>query len=390
MMNNEKKQTGESMEEKYKQYFMGPFCELDNFKFLKKKRDEDDGCFHSADLHLRILLFHYEAPTVDDGESGACFKEVTRNNQNDLLCIIKNLLEEGSSDEGSKESFKANTYWTEKVKAYRLNKKLAICDVWNYDKGEFVVKKINHLDEELADSCSNKQDSEAVQIVEVGDFESAMVLLSCCKFDVILLDKIDLFQFLRDNTCDVGKLKSLNGTDKNANCIYDAKAKEMMAKEFRDAVKLNRGPLDKFWILPMKEDFHKELRENNIRSTDHRWNIGFGVDPKSKPWEFLYRLNEIIDLQLRLSVYNRKTLTTFLQYTIDDLRDRLRGRAYDPDNKKKRIPETELFFNGFQDFMGAEYSNFMKRYGARNLVERDAMKKSDEANKSLFCDLRAK
>lgn len=366
-----------------------------NFKFLN---DHKDGGFHSSDVHLRILLMlmknDAEEKHLDD--SNAVFT-IIDTNDNSLAWTIKSLLEKGViGSGGTAEVFDpSHTYWGERVKAYRLKTGLTIESVWDCSNGDFVLRQKEPIDKELVENYDRKFDPKKdpnkvydnVQIVEVDDFESAMVMLSCCKFDVILVKDADtaLFDFLRgdDDNMD-GRFPSLNQMKDKGGIVISPEEKTRVIKEFRNAVKLNRGPLDKYWVLPIKEGFHKLLRENNIRTTDHRWNIGFGVDPEIHPWEFLYRLNEFIDLQLRLSVYKRETLITFLQYTIDDLKDRLRRRIYETDGSRKGITGTTLFFDGFQDFMGAEYSNFMKRYGARKLIERDAIKENDMSNKSLF------
>ena len=382
----------QTLQETCKNFLINTKGKSSNFKFLN---DLDEGGFHSANVHLRILLMKNNAQEDDhSNDTMKVFTEIA-NDDKSLAWTIKSLLERGVMiGQSSVVAFNpSNTYWGESVKVYRLEKKLMIESVWDCSEDDFVLKQIEPIDKELVDNYYRKKDLlqntknvyDDVQIVEVGDFESAMVLLSCCKFDVILVEDTDLFHFLRGDSDNMdGMIPSLNAMKNKDGNIISLKEKSRIIKEFRNAVKLNRGPLDKYWVLPIKEGFHELLRKNNIRTTDHRWNIGFGVGPIEHPWEFLYRLNEFIDLQLRLSVYKRETLITFLQYTIDDLKDRLRRRIYKTDGSRNRITETSLFFDGFQDFMGAEYSNSMKRYGARELIERDAIKKDDKSNKSLF------
>lgn len=368
-------------------------CTSGCFKFLG---DLNDGGFHSANVHLRILLMLMKnnAEEEHSDDSSTIFTKIVTDD-NSLAWTIKSLLEKGViGSGGTVEAFDpSHTYWGENVKAYRLKKGLTIESVWDCSDDDFVLKQIEPIDKALVENYDRKiapkQEPsfvyDDVQIVEVGDFESAMVLLSCCKFDVILVEDTDLFDFLRGDGDNMdGMFPSLNKMKGNDGNDIRSEEKTRIINGFRNVVKLNRGPLDKYWVLPIKEGFHKLLREKNIRTTDHRWNIGFGVDPEIHPWEFLYRLNEFIDLQLRLSVYKRETLITFLQYTIDDLKDRMRRRIYETDGSRKKITGTTLFFDGFQDFMGAEYSNFMKRYGARKLIERDAIKVDDKSNKSLF------
>ena len=140
-------------------------------------------------------------------------------------------------------------------------------------------------------------------------------------------------------------------------------------EQFRDEVKLNRGPLDKYWIVPMtsyNSSFIADLQRRNVSLIDYRWNISQGADPINTPWKFLYKLNEFVDLQLRQSVFWKSQLMTFFQYTCEDLEKCL-----------KILPINNSYcFEEFQQFMGAEFANFMKRYGARKIIEHDANSQS--------------
>lgn len=327
--------------------------------------------FCCDNVEFRILLIgEFEKPK-DDGE----FEVLSRcDKPSGKLEIIVSLL-----NGGGYTSFQSNSYWTENIGAYYVIKRLAINDYWKgkeFDKG-----KAQAVEKVMFDK-DQKSPSEKVQIVQVADMESALVLLGCCKFDVVLLDKTDLFVLLRlGPEVDAGNpiVEDLIKNNKSALTLESL-------KEFLNAVRLNRGPLDKYWVLAMDEDFLQKMQVVDIRLTDHRWNIFIGPDPDSKPSVFLYRLNEIIDLQLRLSVFRIKTLLTFLIYTCEDIKDHVANKVvvYDRGKKMRKVNDDELFFEGFQDFMGAEYANLMKRYGARKLIERDAFKVGDKYNKSLF------
>lgn len=364
----------------YRDFFLGVPPITSKFKYLN---GADRGQFCFDDVQLRLLL-------IKDG----CLEEKERNKGAECLTMrIKKLLEgkvlldeeeimksiAGNSEEKktlleeTKKTFVPRTYWDENVDVVCLNG-LKIGDLWKN-------KEFNTSQESQRIEGILKENHSHVQVVSAPDFESALVLLSLCKFDIILLDKIDLFVFLSldfDLNADNGIVQSLIQSNSGL-------TKENL-KEFRNIVKLNRGPLDKYWVLPLRKDFYSELQKNNVQLTDHRWNIGFGADPlkKDQCYEFLYRVNEMIDLQLRLSVYSIDTLLVFLLYTCEDVLDRLKAKLHDASGNPKTVNNVDLFFDGFQDFMGAEYANFIKRYGARKLIERDAKKCGDEANKSLF------
>ena len=363
-------------DEPYKEFFEKGSALGDLLKFLSNTT-ADNNNFHCDDVDLRILLIEqYDMDKDWDGESDP-FVHDLRGCSKKLSSVVSQLRRDPEN-----AVFKAKTYWNESIDAFRLDKKIRIENVWEVSGKSFTIKNgAATLNEKL------KWDKgPIVQVVGVGDFESAMVLLSCCKFDIILLDTMDLFDFLLGRTEISTMFPSLQA--------LAADKRVFITEELRNVVKLNRGPLDKYWVLPIvevveegdAEDFHNKLREANVRTTDHRWNIGFDVDPINKPNEFLYRINEFIDLMLHLSVYHRDKLLTFLRYTSEDMRDRLDKMTRNEDGNRKSTSslEGELYFEEYQDFMGAEYSNFMMRYGARKLIERDAKKGEDIVNKSLF------
>lgn len=224
-----------------------------------------------------------------------------------------------------------------------------------------------------------------VQIVGVRDVRTALLLMSKFKFDMVFCDYLldykegdsgprdyatQLFEFLSHNyKKDIQKEKEQKPQD-------EAKIKRLeVLDQLRHDVLDNRGPLDKLWIMPItgfNQTFIQDLYRNQINLIGHKWNISNGADPITTPWQFLYHLNKFIELQLKSCVYTRDKLMTFLQYSGDDLINRIKGKV------------DGLCFEEFQQFMGAEYSNFMKRYGARKLIERDAVTDGDNSNKSLF------
>lgn len=356
----------------YRNFFLGTPHVISKFKYLN---GADRGQFCFDDVHLRLLLI--KDNRQDEIERLLNGGKLLAQEETALYKKGKKSLSEKEKRDSlveTKKTFASRTYWDEDVKAVPWKQRLKIGNLR-------INNEFNTTPKSREIEGFMKKHYARVQIVPAPDFESALVLLSLCKFDIILLDKIDLFVFLSldfETDANDGIVQNLLQSNRDL-------TKEDL-KEFRNIVKLNRGPLDKYWVLPLSKDFYTELQKNNVRLTDHRWNIGFGADPfeDDQSYEFLYRVNEMIDLQLRLSVYSIDTLLVFLLYTCEDMLDRLKTKLYDASGNHKTINEIDLFFDGFQDFMGAEYANFIKRYGARKLVERDAKKSGDEANKSLF------
>lgn len=225
-----------------------------------------------------------------------------------------------------------------------------------------------------------------VQIIGVRDVRTALLLMSKYKFDMIfcdyLLDKKEngseereysnqLFDFLSyDYKKEIENEEKKETTDEKR--ISRLKVLSQLRRDVLD----NRGPLDKLWIMPItgfNQTFIQDLYRNKIDLIGHKWNISNGADPITTPWQFLYHFNKFIELQLKYCVYDMPHLLRFLLYTWEDLDDKLKR------NKGS-------FFYTFQAFMGSEYANFMRRYGNRHIIQRDAYKdESDEkSDKSIF------
>ena len=411
-----------SNECEYRDFFMGDNKKI-SFKYLKKKSNDDSKDFRINDVELRILL-------VDDiignynteGNTISCCTDAKYDKDNKKweecegckypqdkdgkeksckLDVVRKLLE-GSFilDETYQNKYKPQTYWADKVQSYCVQG-LKISDFWrDNDEGEIklVKEKVEELNKVIIINNQEKEQAGYVQIIGVRDLESALVLMSCCKFDIIMLDYLlgdsslgsgkrtystELFEFLSFKfKNDNNDFKSLNKCPDIINMLANSisvldENKMLFLEQFRDNVKLNRGPLDKYWIVPMtsyNSSFITDLQSKHVQLIDHRWNISQGADPINTPWRFLYKLNEFVDLQLRQSVFWGSQLMTFVQYTGEDLEDFLDVRE----------GEQGSCFEAFQQFMGAEYANFMKRYGARKLIERDAAANGDNSNKSLF------
>lgn len=221
-----------------------------------------------------------------------------------------------------------------------------------------------------------------VQIIGVRDVRTALLLLSKFKFDMVfcdyLLDYKDDSNGERDYAKQLFDFLSYNYKDtiKNENDPSKKKRLEVL-EQLRYDVLDNRGPLDKLWIMPItgfNQTFIQDLYRNKINLIDYKWNISNGADPITTPWQFLYHLNKFVELQLESCVYTKEQLMTFLLYTYEDLEVLVNGMSQN------------YFFENFQQFMGAEYANFMKRYGARKLIERDAAMNdnNNNENKSVF------
>jgi hypothetical protein len=232
-----------------------------------------------------------------------------------------------------------------------------------------------------------------VQIVGVRDVRTALLLLSRYKFDMLfvdyLLDKkgdgsnereysIQFFEFLSTDY------------DKKADEEKDNKKKEkyQVLARLRRAVLDNRGPLDKLWIMPItgfNSPFIQTLQNKNVPLISTRWHIENGADPITTPWQFLVKLNQFIELQLKGCVYNMEQLINFLAYSGANLK-----RKYPYARKKSNClfkpQKPDCRFHDFQAFMGAEFSNFISHFGARPVIRRDAIIDEDDNvdNKSVF------
>lgn len=334
--------------------------------------------------------------------------------ENCKLCTIKRLMDDGGGKDGKKGLFEKDGkgkhfYWNDKnIECYFCP--TIVPDFIDVDKSLFPdfddirIKASNSsnptesTDSQLVFQCTfDPIDSQAtilkeeerfgnVQIVGVHDIRTALLLLSHYKFDMLffdyLLDKKSEDSDMRENsrqffdflTCKFGDKAKVEKNEVRRN-------KYLALERLRLAVLDNRGPVDKFWIMPItgfNQTFIQDIYSNKISLIDYRWNISNGADPITTPWQFLYHLNKFIELQLKSCVYQMDKLLRFVRYTCEDL--------HELENKGGT-----LGFYDFQSFMGAEYANFMRRYGNRHLIQRDAIlvkvnvdNKDLIANKSVF------
>ena len=228
-----------------------------------------------------------------------------------------------------------------------------------------------------------------VQIVGVRDVRTALLLMSRYKFDMIfcdyLLDKKagkseerdyikQLFDFLSQDYKD--EIKELRMKESKTDDEKKKLNRLEVLEQLRHDVLDNRGPLGKFWIMPVtgfNQTFIQDLHRSGINLIDYRWNISNGADPITTPWQFLYHLNKFIELQLRSCVYTMEQLLTFLLYTCQDL---------------NTIEENgTVEFDDFQSFMGSEYATLVRLYGNKFPIKRDAVTKDDgkgNKDKSVF------
>ena len=384
------------------------------FKFLptvqsdkeSKHSENDKPLFETKDVALRILMVDDKISETKRYNDFKLLKCEDCSNCKDQgkdckLKIIRELMKGSfisgtNCSEEKQKTFRQKTYWADEVHSFRFPHKkenndsdINIRDIWEDD---LQTPKDNHSI--INDSIKVEDESNlthTVQIVGVRDLQSALTLMSCCKFDLILLDYLlgksnsvfeerayspELFEFL---STEFTKEESIENQSIN---YHDSLYIHGKIKEFQDIVKLNRGPLDKFWILPMtsyNSSFISDLQSKHVRLIDHRWNISQGADPINTPWKFLYKINELIDLQLRQSVFWLEQLLTFIQFTGEDLYERLKDWY-----KKDMQQQPHTCFDVFQQFMGAEYANLMKRYGTKRLIERDA--DGNGVKQSLFAN----
>ena len=225
-----------------------------------------------------------------------------------------------------------------------------------------------------------KSDDTCVQLVGVRDVRTALLLLSRYKFDMIFFDyllekkkekssdrdySIQFFEFLTGNIEKKTKKEISNPqqpTSEDKNILERAKILE----SFRRAVLDNRGPLDRFWIMPItgfNETFIADLSRNGIPLIGSKWHINNGADPITTPWQFLDKLNRFIELQLTGSLFTFNKLMTFLQYTGEELE----SKFHVSEEQKGKIG-----FEEFHAFLAAEYSSFFSKYGSKAVIKRDA------------------
>ncbi len=346
------------------------------FEFMKD--------FH--DIALRILL-------IDDKIGEECefsnSEEVVKCNgccrmKSCKLCTIKRLMDDGLMDEksasnganGCGKNKLFNGIGTQSDYFYWREKEI---DCFFYPK---TTKDFIDGNEDIPNIERNlvvkfEPDKLHVQIIGVKDVRTALLIMKNNKFDMVFCDYLlaeksdgsndhehvtQLFDFLSHNY----KTKIKNCGDE----------KEKLEKLRRDALD-NRGPINKFWIMPVtgfNQVFIQDLYNNNINLIDYKWNISNGADPITTPWQFLYHLNEFIELLLKSCIYRMDKLLRFVKYTCEDILEL----------KKKR--GNDFGFFEFQSFMGSEHANFMRRYGNRHLIQRDAVwdEKENDENKSVF------
>ena len=355
-------------------------------------------------LALRILVIDDK---VGDGSGCACQDKKTR----DLFSNTKFAIEDCSKLKNSSPNCK-------KCKLHTIKKLMEYNNpghqYWNQDSittfycctifPDFINDTSLIPSKELLVECEFapqiKYEKPHVQIIGVRDVRTALFLMSKYKFDMIFCDYLldykkgtsgprdystQLFKFIAHKQISDEEKKELSGLkSKHTPTPKETIKLELLSKyesleHLRHDVLDNRGPLDKLWIMPItcfNQTFIQDLYRTQINLIDYKWNISNGADSITTPWQFLFHLNKFIELQLNSCIYTTKKLMTFLQYSGENL--------------KESLNPTELMamvscFEEFQQFMGAEYSKFMKRYGARKLIERDAAKSDDNnENKSVF------
>ena len=235
-----------------------------------------------------------------------------------------------------------------------------------------------------------------VQIVGVRDVRTALLLLSKFKFDMVFCDYLLDYKDKSNSEREYAKqLLSFLSYDyegeikqyrREITKELDKAKKEVLEKnkkrldtlnQLRHDVLDNRGPLDKLWIMPItgfNQTFIQDLYRNHVDLISSKWNISNGADPITTPWQFLYHLNKFVELQLKQCVYRMDHLLRFLLYTWEDLDAKLKENDGHGD------------FYAFQAFMGSEYANFMRRYGNRHIIQRDAYRDDKDVtdDKSVF------
>ena len=335
--------------------------------------------FH--DLALRILIVDDKIGLKDKNEIIECSTESFEKLNNGLkidvkkcgeckgfdckLRTIKQLMEFKPTEEDTSKGY--YNYWNqESIKSYYCS--TTILDFLG--DGNLDLKKVSFPSDNKFLSDVDPTHPK-VQLVGVRDVRTALLLLSKFKFDMVFFDYL------------LHKKDKGSAERDYANQFFNFLSNKHLSKtlfDLRRFVLYNRGPLDKLWIMPItgfNQTFINDLYRNNINLIDNKWNISNGADPITTPWQFLYHLNRFIELQLKSNVFSKKKLMTFLQYTCEDLEAFIKDSI---DNY-----QAVNCFDKFQQFMGAEYSEFVKRYGSRKLIQRDAiLKNEDNSNKSMF------
>jgi|GEM_PF-6978582 len=342
------------------------FISLDN---LPSTQIQDDKCKKCASKKEDFFKIE-ECPEK-------CDECPIKGNNPCKLCTIKELMcykPNGSNND--------NHYWKQSdIKTYYCP---TVLKDFIDDSSSSVLNKVNAI---FAPNV--EKEKLQVQIVGVRDVRTALLLMSRYKFDMIFCDYLldyknenkverdyikQLFDFLlQDYKDEIKELRMKeNKTDVEKNKLNRLEVLEQLRHDVLD----NRGPLGKFWIMPVtgfNQTFIQDLHRSGINLIDYRWNISNGADPITTPWQFLYHLNEFIELQLRSCVYTMEQLLTFLLYTCQDL---------------NTIEENgTVEFDDFQSFMGSEYATLVRLYGNKFPIKRDAVTKNEDINaqyKSVF------
>jgi hypothetical protein len=366
-----------------------------DFKYLEE--------FH--DIAFRILLLDDKiGPAVSGGGFNAINNErdgktlkieikecddcSTCKNKQCKLRTIKHLMDDGNKDSAKKSKIfeklggtKDYFYWKEEgIDSYFCPR--LTCDFIDDEQNDIsntniqLCRKTAKGEEpfELKIDC----DKLNIQIVGVRDVRTALLLMRKYKFDMVfcdyLLDKKDNNSKERDYANQLFEFLSHEYKGEIKNEHDDARKTRLKALEqLRHDVLDNRGPIGMYWVMPItgfNQSFIQDLHQNHINLIDYKWNISNGADPITTPWQFLYHLNIFVELQLKQCVYRRDQLLRFLLYLCKDFDDRFKEN-----NLNK-------YFFAFQAFMGSEYATFMRRYGNRLIVRRDAECKGDKKDNS--------
>lgn len=381
-----------------------------------KPGDSENNDFKTKDVGLRILMLDDKIGKPENEKkiqscSGGCFAPQKSKDANDkpLECgkncnfcklrIVRELLSGGFIDKDSSDfsAFQERTYWTEEVDAFSVDN-LKISDVWEIESNGKLKRKTKGIVEVLNNTLNNQNH---IQIIGVRDLESAISLMSCCKFDIILLDYLlgerskgdpertystELFDFLNYEFNGNRKTEAEQTEEESEQKppileLLGQSFNQEQIQQLQGIIRSKRGPIGKFWFIPMTSynaSFITDLQKNNIRLIDYRWNISQGADPINTPWKFLNKITNFIDLQLQLCVYTMEDLLRFIKGTCEGAEELDKG--HEKDSGKK------LDFYEFQSYMGAEYVSFMRRYGNRHLILRDAVCDKNSSDKEANID----
>ena len=317
------------------------------------------------------------------------------------LCTIKRLMDDGSQikidenknpiKDGKSELFKKIDASSNRTDYFYWKEQKIQCFFCPSITKDFINDesvKLDCLEKSVKINFMPRIDAKngVVQIVGVRDVRTALLLLGRYKFDMLffdyLLEKKDSGSEDREYSIQFFEFLSTNYYEKAKN--EDAKKqKYLLLDDLKQAVLDNRGPMDKFWIMPItgfNSPFITALQNRNVPLISYLWHIENGADPVTTPWQFLVRLNQFIELQLKRCIYTEEDLLTFIYYTGKNL-----DKMFPKEDRKQKCK-----FHVFQDFMGAEFSNFIGRYGARPVIRRDALiekqtnSDEDEKSKSVF------